>query len=135
MLRRYQNELMVLAALLLLTAAVMFKTYRYRMLQTKSAAVEEMVTKIEDIATMKKLWSKNKTVSQKLGSIKNILKHTQIKTFQIEKKKAHIILENLNGSELNRISGKYLASIPVQITEISIVRNGAHYRLELRCKW
>jgi len=135
MLRRYQNEGMILLALLLLVAAMFYKGYRHTKLQTSSAEATEMVSKIEDIATMKKLWQKNSTVAQKLNAIKTYLPAIKIKTLQIEKKKAHVLLEGLNGNELNSVAGKYLASIPVQIVEMSIRRDGEYYRLELQCKW
>ena len=135
MLRRYQNEGMILLALLLLVAAMFYKSYRHTKLQTSSAEATEMVSKIEDIATMKKLWQKNSTVAQKLNAIKTYLPAIKIKTLQIGKKKAHVLLEGLNGNELNSVAGKYLASIPVQIVEMSIRRDGEYYRLELQCKW
>jgi len=135
MLRRYQNEGMILLALLLLIAAIFYKSYRQSMLQTSSVEATEMVSKIEDIATMKKLWQKNSAVAKKLNAIKTYLPATKIKTFQVGKKKAHLLLEGLNGNELNNVTGKYLASVPVQIVEMSIHRDGEYYRLELQCKW
>ena len=135
MLRRYQNEAMILLALLLLVGAILFKTYRHKALETQSVGAAELISQMEDIATMKKLWVKNKKIPKKLASIKSSLGDTKIKTFNIEKKKAHILLENLNGSQLNAIVGKQLASIPIQIVEMSIERSGENYRLELRCKW
>ncbi len=135
MLRRYQNEAMILLALLLLIGAVLFKSYRYKALESQGTEAAQLISQMEDIATMKKLWVKNKKIPQKLASIKSTLGNTKIKTFEVEKKKAHILLENLNGSQLNAIVGKQLASIPIQIVEMSIDRSGENYRLELRCKW
>ncbi len=135
MLRRYQNEGMILLALLLLFAAVLYRSYQHNSLQKSSAKATEMVSKIEDVATMKKLWQKNSAIPQKLQAIKSYLPAAKVKTLQIEKKKAQILLEGLDGNELNSVTGKYLASIPVQITEMSIRRDGEYYRLELQCKW
>jgi hypothetical protein len=59
----------------------------------------------------------------------------KVQKIKIEKNKAHIILENLTGSELNKVVGKQFASIPIQITELTIARDGEKYRLELKCKW
>ena len=135
MLRRYQNEGMILLALLLLLAAVLYRGYQHNSLQKSSTKATEMVSKIEDVATMKKLWQKNSAIPKKLQAIKSYLPAAKIKMLQIEKKKAHILLERLDGNELNGVTGKYLASIPVQITEMSIRRDGEYYRLELQCKW
>lgn len=135
MFRRYQNESMILLALLLLIAALLYRNYYATRLQKSSLKAIETIAKIEDVAMMKKLWEKSSSIPQKLHGIKTYLPAIKIKTLQIEKKKAHLLLEGLNGNELNRITGKFIASIPVQITEMSIRRDGLYYRLELRCKW
>ena len=135
MLRRYQNEGLILLALLLLVAAFFFKSYRQKALETRERDTTALISQIEDIDTMQKLWSKNKSVPQQLEKIKSDLEAGKIRTFEIKKKKAHLVLEQLTGSQLNTIIGKRIASIPVQITEITIERNGDHYRLELQCKW
>ena len=135
MLRKYQHEFIVLVSLLILIAAITFKAYQHKQMESKRAEANTMIAKIEDVATMKKLWYKNKKISQKLLSIKSALPAQKIKKFQLGKRKATIILEQLNGSELNKITGKYLASIAIQITELQIDRNGKNYTLELRCKW
>lgn len=133
--RRYQNEGMIAIALLLLLCAVLFKSYRYNTLQASSKEASQMASRIEDIATMKKLWNKNKTIPEKLESLKRYVGGTKIKQFEVKKKKAHIVLQSLNGSQLNSVTGKYLASIPVQIIQMNIQRDGDNYGLELRCKW
>ena len=135
MLRRYQNEGMVLLALLLLIIAIFYRGHQHSRLQESSTKATVMVSRIEDVATLKKLWKKNSTVSKKLQTIKTYLPPAKVKTLAIKKKKAHILLEGLDGNELNNVVGKYIASIPVQITEMSIRRNGEYYRLELQCKW
>ena len=134
-LRRYQNELMIVLALLLLLGAVIFKFSSSTTLENKSAEATESISRMEDIDTMKKLWDKNKAISQKLALIEKQLGSSKATTFEVKKKKAHIILENLNGTELNKVVSKQIASIPVQIQEIVIDRSGENYRLELRCKW
>jgi len=135
MFRKYQNEMIVLFTVLLLLGAVVFQYISYGALQKKSTESVALISQFEDIATMKKLWGKNKTRARVLGNIQKTLTKEKVKKFKIEKSKAHIILENLTGSELNKVVGKQFASIPVQITELAIVRNGEKYRLELKCKW
>jgi hypothetical protein len=135
MFRKYQNELIVLFAALLLLGAVLFQYTSYRTLQKKSTESVALISQFQDIATMKKLWGKNKTRARVLGNIQKTLAKEKVQKFKIEKNKAHIVLENLTGSELNKVVGKQFASIPVQITELDITRNGEKYRLELKCKW
>jgi len=135
MLQRYQNELLVLFALLVLLGAWLFQYNSHVVLAQKSIASTQVIAKLEDVATMKKLWGKNKKHSRSLEAIQRSLSKEKVKKFEIKKNKAHIILQNLNGTELNKIVGKQIASIPLQIIELSIDRNGDMYTLELRCKW
>jgi hypothetical protein len=135
MFRKYQNELIVLFSALLLLGAVLFQYVSYGALQKKSKESIALISQFEDIATMKKLWGKSKTRARVLGNIQRTLAKEKVKKFKIEKNKAYIILENLTGTELNKIVGKQFASIPVQITELAIARDGEKYRLELKCKW
>jgi len=102
-------------------------------MQTLESA--KFISIMDDIVTMKKLWKKNKTIPNKLEEIKSTLAESKINKFEIDKKKAHIILQTLNGTELNNILGKKIASIPLQIKELIITRDGDNYRLELKCKW
>jgi len=133
--RRYQNEIMIGLALLLLLGSVLFKMSMCSALETESKASTELATKIEDIAIMKKLWKDDKNIRKKIKVIESSIGKSKVSKFQLDKKKAHIILENLNANELNEITGKKLASIAVQIVELSIQRENKNYRLELRCKW
>ncbi len=135
MIRRYQNEIILALSLLLLLIAIMYRSYSHSTLISKNRMAEEFSVKIEDIATMKKLWQDTKNIPKKLEEIKGTLSPSQIEKFKIDKKKAEIILMNLTGSQLNKITGKQIASVPVQIDEMSIDRNGDNYRLELKCKW
>ena len=133
--RRYQNEIMIGLALLLLLGSVLFQMSMRSALETEGKELMEFVTKIEDIAIMKKLWKDDKNIRKKIKVIESSIGKSKVSKFQLDKKKAHIILENLNANELNEITGKKLASIAVQIVELSIQRENKNYRLELRCKW
>lgn len=135
MLHKYQNELMIGVMALVLLGAIMFKTSQHTELQDRSVSTQKLASRIEDIAIMNKLWKKDRSISRKLKMIKQTLSTNKVKKFKIDKKKADIVLENLNASELNNITGKSIASLAVQIIELSIQRNDKSYRLELRCKW
>jgi len=135
MLKRYQNELMVLMALIVLAFSMSYKLSSYNDLKMQTLESAKFISIMDDIVTMKKLWKKNKTIPNKLEEIKSTLAESKINKFEIDKKKAHIILQTLNGTELNNILGKKIASIPLQIKELIITRDGDNYRLELKCKW
>lgn len=135
MLARYYKEAILLFAAVLLAGAVMFRTSTSSKLSNETKVAEEMASKTEDIAIMEKLWKKNKAIPRKLEKIKKEFSSSKVKIFKVDKKKAHILLENINGTELNNVVGKYIASIAIQITEISIERSGKNYKMELQCKW
>ena len=135
MLQKYQNELIVLFVFLLLTSAIVFKVYQEKQLEVTSIDARQQIAKMQDIATMKKIWEKNKTIFKRLSAIKKSLRKETIERFKLDKRKADIVLINLNGSELNRVVGKHIASVAVQIIELSVARSGDKYRLEIQCKW
>jgi len=131
----YKNEIMIALAALELAGSMMFRASNQAQLESRSSSVESLAGKIEDISILQKLWKKNKSIPQGMKTIQNSLVASKVKKFKVDKKKAHIVLEELTAKELNSITGKSLASMAVQITELSIVRNDKSYRLELKCKW
>jgi len=131
----YKNEILIAVSLLVLMGSVAFKLSSQTKLETRGVSAGELAGKIEDISIMQKLWKKNKSIPKSIQAIQSSIDAAKIKKFKVDKKKAHIVLENLTANELNRITGKSLASIPIQIAELSIIRDDKSYRLELRCKW
>jgi len=135
MLKRYQNELIVLIAIAVVMMSISYKNSSMLELQSESTSTEKLIAQMDDIVTMKRLWKKNKSIPSKLEAIKSSLADENINRFKVEKKKAHIILQKLDSTKLNNIVGKKIASVPMQITLIDITREGDAYRLELKCKW
>jgi len=135
MLKRYQNEFIVLLTIVILALSISYKNSSMENLQTLWGSSDKLIAQMDDIVTMKKLWKRNKTIPTKLEKIKNSLDNKNIDRFKIDKSKAHIVLKGLNSTKLNNIVGKQIASVPMQITLISIIRNDDTYGLELKCKW
>ena len=135
MLKRYQNELILLISIAAVMISISYKNSSMHKLQIESTNTEKLIAQMDDIVTMKRLWKKNKSIPSKLEAIKSSLTDENINRFKVEKRKAHIILQRLNSTTLNNIVGKKIASVPMQITLIDITREGDTYRLELKCKW
>jgi len=135
MLKRYQNELIVLMLVAIVMMSISYKNSSMAELHSESISTEKLIAQMDDIVTMKRLWKKNKTIPSKLESIKSSLSDENIDKFKVDKRKAHILLQKLNSTKLNNIVGKKIASVPMQITMIDITREGDIYRLELKCKW
>ncbi len=135
MIRKYQNELIVLLAFLFLAGAVLFELFQQHKLESAQENAFGTTIKLEDTSTLKKLWIGNKTISSRLKGIESFVGNSKVKTFKIERNHADIVLSGLSGSELNTVVGKYIASTPVQIKSLNIKRDGELYGLELKCSW
>jgi len=133
-LNKYRNEVIIIVSAILLLVAILYSSSTYALYSSKSDKVSSDLSRIKDIAVMQKLW-KDKKIPEKLKNIKQEVAASKIGKFDIQGNKAHIILDDLSGNELNKIVTKYIATVAVQIVDLSINRNGDKYKLEVHCTW
>ncbi len=135
MIRKYQNELILLAALLFLVGSFIFELTQQHKLDSAQKTAAVSISRLEDTAILKKLWVNNKTIASRLQSIKNYVGSSKVEKFKLNRTHADIVLTGLSGSQLNVVVGKYIASTPVQIESLQIKRDNDTYGLELKCNW
>ncbi len=133
--RKYQNEILVLFAVVFLIASVIFEKHEQNRLNTVHNTTENRISKLEDTARLKKLWLGNKTILRRLKLMNNFVGEKKVKHFEHKRDHADIVLDSLSSNELNAVLGKYIASTPMQIETLSVKRNGRKYGLELKCGW
>lgn len=134
MLNKYKNEAIIAVSVVLLLAAIMYDGSAYAAYASKSEEVGSKLSKKKDIVVLQKVWE-DKKVSKELSEIKNVIPKEKILKFDIQGSRAQIVLKDLTGRELNMITSKYIASIAVQIVNLSIKRDVDKYKLEVSCKW
>ena len=130
--KQYQNELIVLASLLLLVMAIIFKNVRVSSAIEGSHNISRSVNELKDIVDLKKRWA-DKTTNKKVDKLKSVVSSSKLKWIK-KTKKLTAIYTNLNSKELNKVVTTLL-NLTVQIDKLEIKQTGTTYGVELKCKW
>ena len=130
--KRYQNELMVLGAFLL-----MFRMYLYKQhaISSQSGERNEMTQTIEEIkevVALKKVWA-DKKISQKVKKLKTLVPASNVKWSQ-KSRKVTAFYTGLKPSELNKLGSKIL-NTAVVIDKLDVQKTGTSYKMEFKCRW
>jgi hypothetical protein len=130
--KRYQNELIVLIAFVL-----MFMGYVYKHTQISSqkeamlksgATLEEM----KEVIALKKIWSDPKT-TQKVNKLQTLIPENKMQ-WSIKSKKVTATYKGLSDNELNTLVTKIL-NVPIEIKKLQIKNVDAAYDVEFKCQW
>lgn len=130
--KKYQNELIVLMALLF-----MFMGYVYKHTQIssqKDSMVEAKVAleEIKEVIALKKIWSDKKT-TQKVAKLKTLIPENKMK-WRKKSKKVTASYKGLNDKELNTLVTKIL-NLPIAIKKLHIKNVASSYDVEFKCQW
>ncbi|MDQ1325510.1 MAG: hypothetical protein QG564_634 [Campylobacterota bacterium] len=130
--KRYQNELIVLVALFMMSGAYLYK-YEQVFKQAENAnSMKRSVDEFRETVALQKIWG-NKNTASKVDQLQGLIPESKVKWSKTGKKLT-AIYENLSASELNKLVTKIL-NLAVEIEALSIHQSGSVYRVELRCKW
>lgn len=131
--QRYQNELIVTAALLFALSALFYKhTKRTEMAQTNQKMATEFAL-LEETASLKKLWG-DKQIGKKVDALKSLVAPSKM-LWQKKGRKLQMNLHGLSASEVNKVVSRLL-NTPVQVQKLKIEEMGDNsYRMEVACKW
>ena len=130
--KRYQNELIVLIAFML-----MFMGYVYKYTQVssqKEAMVESKLAleEIKEVIALKKIWSDKKT-TQKINKLKALIPEHKMR-WSKKSKKVTASYKGLNDKELNTLVTKVL-NLPIAIKKLHIENVASSYDVEFKCQW
>jgi len=132
-LKRYQNEAIVLFAFVLMIAGYLYKSSSANTLDRVKAEVALSATEAGEIIALKKQWGSEKLT----GSVNKInlnIAPDKIKQFSIKSKKLQASYRGLSDKEMNGIIFK-LQNIAVQVIKLGVKRKGDSYNMEIVCKW
>jgi len=130
--QRYQNELIVLLAFLLMLGTYM---YKYSHVQTKAKDAEQVqhtIDEFKEVVTLEKVW-KDKKLNKKLDAFHAIIPSSKVKWTK-SKKKIEAKYTGLGANEINKLTTKIL-NLPVEIMQLDVKKSGAVYNVEFACKW
>lgn len=130
--KRYQNELIVLLAFLLMFSAYSYKTVQV-FTQTKTMVESKRsIEEIKEVVALKKVWSDNKT-SKNVDKLQTLIPASKVK-WSNKSKKVTASYQGLSARELNKLVTKIL-NLPVEIQKLKIQKIASTYDVEFKCKW
>ena len=131
-LRRYQNELIVAAALLLFAGGWFYKYQKQTAEMEHAKEARRELIEVKRLIALKKIWADPKT-TKKIDMLKHSVTASKV-TWQKSAKKLHAVFAGLSAREVNTVVTKIL-NLPVQIKQLDINKSGNSYRVECTCKW
>ena len=131
--KHYRNEMIVLASLILMLAALFYKESAVNRLDSVNAEVKASMAQIGEIIALKKQWG-DKKLTKKIGQLKKGIDPKRVVRFTVKSKKLSASFKELSDIEVNRVILK-LENTAVQITKLSVKRKGDTYSMEIKCKW
>lgn len=131
--KRYQNELIVVIALLLMVGAYLYKQNQVNQIDRVRGEVAISIGKVGEIIALKNQWG-NPNLSKKVKKIKKGLDESSIKLFSVKSKKLTASFVGLDTKEMNGVITK-LENIAVQIVKLKVTSRDKKYSMEIKCKW
>jgi len=130
--KQYQNELIALAALVIMLFAYSYKHTQVTAHMEDSKSVESSIEEIKEVVALKKVWA-DKKINQKVEALQTLVPSTKVKWRKTGKKLTANYV-NLSANELNKLITKIL-NLPVAISLLEVNKIDATYKVELKCKW
>jgi len=130
--KRYQNELIVLIAFVLMLGAYGYKTAQLSSQAQNLAAAKHSVEEIQEVISLKRIWADTK-ISKKVEKLQALVPASKLK-WSSQNKKVTASYKNLTAAELNTLVTKIL-NVPVEIEKLKIQKVASSYDVEFKCKW
>jgi len=130
--RQYQNELIALAAFIVMLFAYFYQYNQVTAQVTHAKTVQQSIAELKEVIALKKVWADKKT-SKKIDTLHTLVPASKVK-WSKKSKKVTASYAGLTSNELNRLMTKIL-NLPLIITLLDIQKNGSNYNVEFKCKW
>lgn len=130
--KRYQNELIVLAAFLLMFSMYLYKQSAISSQSGERNKVTQTIEEVKEVVALKKVWA-DKKISQKVEKLKTIVPVSKVK-WSNKSRKVTARYTSLKPSELNKLGSKIL-NTPVIIEKLDVQKTGSNYKVEFKCRW
>lgn len=130
--KRYQNELMVLGAFLLMFSMYLYKQHAISSQSGERNEVTQTIEEIKEAVALKKVWA-DKKIAQKVEKLKTLVPASKVK-WSKKSRKVTAFYTELKPSELNKLGSKIL-NTPVIIDKLDVQKTGTSYKMEFKCRW
>jgi hypothetical protein len=130
--KRYQNELIALAAFLLMLIGYGYKTAHVSSQMETMASVKHSVGEIKEVVALQKIWADKKT-TKNVEKLQTLIPVSKVQ-WSSKSKKVSAVYKGLTATELNKLVTKIL-NLPVEIQKLKIQKIASFYDVEFKCKW
>ena len=130
--KRYQNELIALAAFLLMLIGYGYKTAHVSSQPETMASVKHSVGEIKGVVVLQKIWADKKT-TKNVEKLQTLIPVSKVQ-WSSKSKKVTASYKGLSAKELNKLVTKIL-NLPVEIQKLKIQKIASSYDVEFKCKW
>lgn len=130
--RMYQNEAIVVGALLLMLIGYGYKNTQMNAAQMAVAKSTVTLQTLKEGIALKKIWADG-SITKKLNRVKKSIPVAKT-SWQKRGKKLKASFGNLSDKELNTLVNKLL-NIPVVIKNFEIEKKEGGYDMEFQCQW
>lgn len=130
--KRYQNELMVLAAFTVMLLTIFYKSGQISSQAEEVVNSEKAIAQFKEVAALKRVWVDKRT-SNKVEKLKLMVDASKVEWTK-KGKSLTAVYQTLNSKELNRLVSTVM-NLGVEIKEIDIKKEETTYKVTLKCKW
>ena len=130
--KQYQNELIVLAAVVLMFFAYMYKHNQVTSQARQAQATKHSIEELKEVIALKKVWADKKT-SKKLAKLETLVPASKVK-WSKKSKKVTASYTGLSANEFNKLTTNIL-NLPVVVRLLDVQKMGTNYNVEFKCKW
>jgi phage-related minor tail protein len=132
MLKRYQNELIVVFTVFLLLVSLVYKSAAVNASAQSMTMGKQELSEFKELLVLKKRWLDKKT-SKKIDKLEKLTPAGKL-TWKKKGKKLTASYKDLTAKELNKVITSIL-NLPVQIERLEIAAQSKSYTVEFKCKW
>jgi len=129
---RYQNELIVLIAFVLMLGGYLYKNTQISLQREMMVHSNRSIAEVKEVAALQKIWS-DKKITQKVNKLQEVISENKVK-WSSKNKKVTASYKGLTTTELNTLVTKIL-NLPVEIQKLDIQKAETSYDVEFKCKW
>jgi len=130
--KRYQNELIVLIAFVLMLGGYLYKSAQVSSQGDTMTNASRSVGELKEVIALQKIWSDKKT-TKKVNRLQTLIPENKVK-WKSKNKKVEASYKGLSSSELNKLVTKIL-NLPIEIQKLKIQKVATSYNVEFKCKW
>lgn len=128
----YKNELILAVSFLLLLLAFFYKQGVVSAQNVSSSDASTALAELKETIAFKKVWGDKKT-TKRIENLRTLVSPSSVK-WRRTGKKLTASFTNLSAVELNRVVVKVM-NLAVSIQKLDVIKSGASYTMELKCKW